>query len=229
MPLARIVGGRLYALDADPGMIERTRDALERTGNSALDLICADAHDVPLVMPEKVDLVLLANGFHRVADQTAMARAVSSVLKPRGRFVIMNWLPIPREQTVVLGKPRGPKTGLRMSPEAVEAALDPADFHHDQTVALPPYHYGAVYVWPGPRPVSMKLLDKMFEQGNVNPEMLVDEDSSVPVEQQLAEIRESLQERRAEYWSRHTPDMWEALDLLPDEDDEDGNMDEDDQ
>jgi len=38
-------------------------------------------------------------------------------LKSGGRFVVVNWHQRPREETTILGEPRGPKTDLRMSPE----------------------------------------------------------------------------------------------------------------
>jgi len=46
---------------------------------------------------------------------------------------------------VVLGEPRGPATKLRMAPEQVRSAVEPAGFHLDRVVELPPYHYGAVF------------------------------------------------------------------------------------
>lgn len=53
--------------------------------------------------------------------------------------------PLPREQTTVLGKPRGPATPMRMSPEAVQAVVEPAGFVLERIVELPPFHYGAVF------------------------------------------------------------------------------------
>jgi predicted methyltransferase len=74
-----------------------------------------------------------------------MARAVAAVLKPGGRFAIVNWHSLPRERTAVLGKPRGPRTEMRMSPDDVRSAVEPAGFVLERIVDLPPYHYGAVF------------------------------------------------------------------------------------
>lgn len=144
-PLARIVEGKAYAVDIDPAMLEETRAELERTGTSVLGLICADARDLPALLPVKVDYVLIANTFHGVPDKTAMARAVAAVLHPGGRFVVVNWHALPREQTVVLGEPRGPKTEMRMSPDDVRVAVEPAGFALERVVELPPFHYGAIF------------------------------------------------------------------------------------
>ncbi len=112
-PLARIVDGKVYGVDIDPTMLEQTRAEFERAGTTVLDLICADARDLSNLLPGKVDYVLIANTFHGVPEKTAMANAVASVLNPNGQFAIVNWHPLPREQTVVLDKPRGPKTEMR--------------------------------------------------------------------------------------------------------------------
>ncbi len=144
-PLARIVEGEVYGVDIDPAMLEQTRAEVERTGTTVLDLICVDARDLPQLLPGKVDYVLIANTFHGVPDKTAMARTVAAVLKPRGQFAIVNWHPLPRERTVVLGKPRGPKTELRMSPNDVRSVVEPAGFTLERVVELPPFHYGAVF------------------------------------------------------------------------------------
>lgn len=144
-PLARIVEGQLYAVDIDPAMIERTRAALEGAGTSALSLLCADARELPSLLPGKVDRVFIANTFHGVPDKTGMARATAAVLKPGGRLIIVNWHPLARERTVVLGKPRGPKTEMRMSPEDLRATVEAGGFTLEQAVDLPPFHYGAIF------------------------------------------------------------------------------------
>ena len=74
-----------------------------------------------------------------------MARAIAAVLNPRSQFAIFNWHPLPRERTVVLGKPRGPKTEMRMSPDDVRLVVEPAGFTLERVVELPPFHYGAVF------------------------------------------------------------------------------------
>jgi len=144
-PLARIVGGRLYALDLDPDMIVAAKAEVKRLGVSVLKWIVADAGEVAELVPEKIDFVLIANTFHGVPDQPALVKAVARTLKPRGLFALVNWHRLPREHTTVLGQPRGPRTEMRMSPEAVAAVLEAAGFRLLRMVDLPPYHYGAVF------------------------------------------------------------------------------------
>lgn len=144
-PLARIVKGKVYGVDIDPAMLELARTELERAGATVLDLICADARDLLNLLPGKVDYVLIANTFHGVPDKAAMARVVAAVLNPGGQFAIVNWHPLPRERTVVLGQPRGPKTEMRMAPGDVRLVVEPAGFTLERVVELPPFHYGAVF------------------------------------------------------------------------------------
>lgn len=143
--LARLLDGKVYGLDLDPAMLERTRGELARSKTTVLDLILGDARDLPDLLPEKVDYVLIANTFHGAPEKTVLAGAVAAVLEPSGRLAIVNWHNLPRERTIVLDKPRGPETGLRMSPDDVRAAVEPAGFVLERVVELPPYHYGAIF------------------------------------------------------------------------------------
>ena len=145
-PLAALVDGRLVALDLDPAMIELARAEVERSGASVRQWICADATSaLAKHFDEPVDFVLIANTFHGVPDQIGLACSVREVLKPDGLFCIVNWHPAPREETVVLGKPRGPRTEMRMSPEAVRTVVETAGFFMQRVVDLPPYHYAALF------------------------------------------------------------------------------------
>src|SRR4029077_10084583 len=87
----------------------------------------------------------LANASKGVPDKPRLAAAVASVLKPGGLFVIVNWHARPREETTVLGEPRGPETALRIGPEVVKAALQQTAFKPVRTVDVPPYHYASIF------------------------------------------------------------------------------------
>lgn len=144
-PLALLTGGKTYGLDLDPEMLARAKDEVSRAGASMAGWIEGDARALPSLLPEKVDFVLIANTFHGVPEQTAMAQAVAAILKPGGLFAIVNWHAKPREDTPVLGQPRGPRTEMRMTPDQTRAAVEPAGFELHELVELPPYHYGAVF------------------------------------------------------------------------------------
>ena len=139
------IAARLYAIDIDPIILDRARARAAAAGLTNCDFAVADAMTVDAIVPELVDYVLLANTFHGVADQVGLARAVAAILKPSGQFGIINWHRRPREETTVLGQPRGPKTEMRMEPADIAAVVEPAGLVLNRTVELPPYHYGVVF------------------------------------------------------------------------------------
>lgn len=143
IPLARMVK-HVTAIDLDPAMLMLARDRAFAEGLSNCTFTVGDAYDIAKLVTGAVDWVLIANTFHGVPDKTRLARAVASVLKPRGVFAVINWHRRAREQTLVLGQPRGPKTALRMTPEDVAAAIAPAGLRLRLVIELPPYHYAAI-------------------------------------------------------------------------------------
>ena len=143
-PLARIAK-RVYAIDIDRAMLDRARARVAAARAANCKFIVSDAMTVDTVLPEPADYVFLANTFHGVSDQLGLARAVAACLKPQGQFGIVNWHRRPREETVVLGQPRGPETEMRMEASAVTAIVEPAGLLLNRAVELLPYHYGVVF------------------------------------------------------------------------------------
>ena len=94
-------------------MLKRAEAEVARQGTSICQWICGDAREISTLLPKPVDYVLMANTFHGVPDQIGLARAVRSVLRRQGLFGLINWLPLAREETTVLGQPRGPRTEMR--------------------------------------------------------------------------------------------------------------------
>lgn len=143
LPMAR-VASKVVAIDIDAALVDLTRQRLASAGLSNTMLHTADAFDVAsLAAP--ADFVFLANAFHGVPDRERLARAVRDTLTAEGVFAIVNWHKRPREETVVLGEPRGPKTGLRMSPQETRDAVEAGGLVLKYIVEVPPYHYGAVF------------------------------------------------------------------------------------
>lgn len=129
-------------------MLDRARARLAAAGVTNCELVEGDAYSVAELIRRLVGFVLIANTFHGVPDKSRLAGAVAAVLKPRGRFAVVNWHRRPREETMILGEPRGPKTEMRMTPAEVAAAVEPAGLKLVTVVELPPYHYGAVFEKP---------------------------------------------------------------------------------
>jgi ubiquinone/menaquinone biosynthesis C-methylase UbiE len=147
IPLAGMVR-HIVAIDLDRAMLALARDRAVAEGLTNCIFTGGDAYDLARLVAGHVDWVLIANTFHGVPDKTRLASAVAAVLEPGGRFVVINWHRRPREQTVVLGQPRGPKTELRMAPEEVTAAVRSAELRPLLVIDMPPYHYAAIFEKP---------------------------------------------------------------------------------
>ena len=81
-------------------------------------------------------------------DRPRLARAIREVLKPTGRLAIVNWHQRPREETAILGEPRGPKTELRLSPAQTVEAVEASGLKLARVTEVPPYHYAVVFEQP---------------------------------------------------------------------------------
>jgi 2-polyprenyl-3-methyl-5-hydroxy-6-metoxy-1,4-benzoquinol methylase len=146
--LCMLTRATVTALDLDRELLERARAEVARSGAPSPTWIEGDAMAVESLLHSRVDYVLVANTFHGVSDKVALAMRIASILKPGGRLGILNWHGRPREETCVLGEPRGPKTELRMTPDAARAVVAPSGLVIERTVEIPPFHYAAVFLKP---------------------------------------------------------------------------------
>jgi ubiquinone/menaquinone biosynthesis C-methylase UbiE len=144
LPIAK-VAHHVTAIDIDARLIERAKLRLAESDISNCTFIEADVYDLIDVLTRPADYVLLANAFHGVPDRVRLASAVRDVLKPGGLFAVLNWHDRPREETLILGEPRGPASHVRMSPEATIEPIEAAGLVHKFTVEVSPHHYGAVF------------------------------------------------------------------------------------
>ena len=96
VPLAGMTR-RVVAIDLDPEMLELARARAAAAGVKNCGFIAGDAYDLARLVPAPVDLVLIANTFHGVPDQARLVHAVVAVLRPGGRFVVVNWHRRPSE------------------------------------------------------------------------------------------------------------------------------------
>lgn len=147
LPAARITEpAPTYALDLDESLLDELAYVAEQQGIENVVPIHGDARSLTQHLPDPVDGVLMANTFHGIEDAAAFVQQAFDVLRPEGRFTIVNWRDLPRETTTVAGEPRGPPTDLRMaSDETTTVVLEAADFTLKQRVDLPPYHYALLF------------------------------------------------------------------------------------
>lgn len=134
----------VVAIDIDPALLEIARSRLSESNLANCEFVAGDAYDIARLARQPADFVFLANAFHGVPDQPRLARSAGNILKPLGKFAIVNWHPRAREETTVLGEPRGPRTELRMSPEQTIKAAEIDGLKFRELVDVPPYHYAVV-------------------------------------------------------------------------------------
>ncbi len=144
-PMCQLVHpGKTWALDLDAKLLAEAEHACR--GNPNLIAVLADAMQLSRYISAPVDFVFIANTFHGVPDKAALSMAVYAALKHAGRFAIVNWHRLRRDETRVLGQPRGPDTALRMEPDDVRTLVEPAGFTLEKIVEVGPYHYAAVFL-----------------------------------------------------------------------------------
>jgi 2-polyprenyl-3-methyl-5-hydroxy-6-metoxy-1,4-benzoquinol methylase len=139
------IARRVTAIDIDPELLEVARRHLAESELTNCDFASGDAYELATLVSEPADFVFMANAFHGVPDPSRLACAVRATLRPDGQFAIVNWHRLPREETRILGEPRGPKDELRMSPQTTIDAVEVSGLKLVQLVEIPPYHYGAVF------------------------------------------------------------------------------------
>jgi SAM-dependent methyltransferase len=139
------VARRVLAIDIDRNMLDAARDRFIQAGTTNCELVEGDAYELTTLAGRLVDFVFMANAFHGVPDQPRLAQAVHKTLKSGGRFAVVNWHQRPREETTVLGEPRGPKTELRMSPGQTIRSVEAGGLLFADLVELPPYHYAVIF------------------------------------------------------------------------------------
>lgn len=137
------VARHVSAIDIDTNLIEVARHRVVESGVTNCKFIAGDAYDVAK-LAGGADFVFMANAFHGVPDRARLAKAVGKALKSNGQFAIINWHKRPRDETPILGEPRGPKTELRMSAEETIKFVEAGGLKFSNMVEIPPYHYGVV-------------------------------------------------------------------------------------
>ncbi|MCG6876175.1 MAG: class I SAM-dependent methyltransferase [Betaproteobacteria bacterium] len=136
--LARAVPeGRVYAVDVSPSMVHylATRATREHLPN----LIAHQANPDDARLPRAVDLVLLVDTYHHIADRATYFRKLRTTLTGSGRLAIIDFRP---------GAPAGPRQG-RVAPDTVKAELARAGYRLAAERDFLPYQYFLVFAPAG--------------------------------------------------------------------------------
>jgi FkbM family methyltransferase len=114
--------GRVYAVDIQPEMIRRLEANVARAGLTDVQPVLGDRKN-PKLPDNAVDLALMVDVYHELAEPQAMLRALRVALKPGGRLVLVEYrkedptIPIrpEHEMTVAESKLEVEAEGYRLS------------------------------------------------------------------------------------------------------------------
>ncbi len=133
--LARAVPkGRVFAQDLEPDMVRYLGERATKEGLSNITAVQGDADDPKL--PEPVDLAIMVDSYHHIADPTAFFGKLRAQLRPGGTLVIVDF-----KKDAPADAP-GPPAAMRVADEIVAAHLRKLGYVHDRTDrTLLPYQY----------------------------------------------------------------------------------------
>jgi ubiquinone/menaquinone biosynthesis C-methylase UbiE len=135
--LARAVGphGRVFAVDADPRMLDLLRTRMREQGVANVTPVLGLPDD-PLVPDATFDVVLMVNAFHHVSDRVAYLARIARLLRPDGRFVNIDFHKA--------DLPAGPPPEHKLSREEFLALVPAAGLHVASESDLLPHQYFVV-------------------------------------------------------------------------------------
>ncbi|MBN1585903.1 MAG: class I SAM-dependent methyltransferase [Candidatus Omnitrophica bacterium] len=137
IPAARMVKGKVIAIDIDSAMTSLTR---KEAGQSGLSNIVTATRDVVAdgtgVEDESIDFVMFFNILH-IEQPDILLREARRILRRGGKLSIIHWNYDPLT-------PRGPSMEIRPKPEDCVRWAEGVGFHSPQRYDLKPYHYGIV-------------------------------------------------------------------------------------
>jgi ubiquinone/menaquinone biosynthesis C-methylase UbiE len=134
LPVAERIGpqGKAYGVDLLPEMLEELERRAQAKGLKNVIPVRSREQEIPL--PEaSVDAVCSAGTFHEFEEPETLLREIWRILKPGGRFFLIDWKPIET--------PEGPPLEVRVPLERLFEALQAAGFEDLREHPIYPYHY----------------------------------------------------------------------------------------
>ncbi len=127
----RVPEGKIFAVDVEPDMVRYlgARAQRERLTNLVPVQASPDAANIP----DAVDVVLVVDTYHHIANRTQYFAKLKSSLRPAGRLAIIDF---------TAESPNGPPAQYRISPERVAEELNAAGYSlTDRHQFLPRQYY----------------------------------------------------------------------------------------
>jgi len=135
IPIAKIIKGKIYALDIEPDMIRITDEEAKKKGLRNVQTVLRDFMADGSGLPDgSVDYVTLFNILHLEKPMVVLYEA-RRILRNGGKLGIIHWNYDP-------STPRGPSMEIRPKPEDCMEWAESAGFSGVIRYDLKPYHYG---------------------------------------------------------------------------------------
>lgn len=137
LPAAKIIKGKVFALDIEPEMIALTRSQATNHGLNNIETILRDfIAEGSGLKDESVDFAMLFNILH-LENPVELLREAQRILMPGGKIGIIHWNYDP-------ATPRGPSMDIRPKPKECLKWAKEVGFHKPTQFDLKPYHFGIV-------------------------------------------------------------------------------------
>ena len=137
IPAAKVIKGKVYALDIEPDMIRVTDEEAKKHGLSNVQTVMRDFMTEGSGLPDgSVDYVMLFNILH-LENPMDLLHEAKRVLKEGGKLGIIHWNYNPKT-------PRGPSMDIRPRPDQCIQWSENVGFSSPVQHDLKPYHYGIV-------------------------------------------------------------------------------------
>jgi cyclopropane fatty-acyl-phospholipid synthase-like methyltransferase len=108
---------KVYAVDVEPSMVEYVQQRAAKEGLK--NVVAVRAASDRTNLPEPVDLVLIVDTYHHIANRVAYFTALRQVMKPSARLAIVDFRK---------GAPGGPPEEFRFTPDQITGELGRAGF-----------------------------------------------------------------------------------------------------
>ena len=137
IPAAKIISGKIYALDIEPDMIRITAEEAKKHRLDNVETILRDfMAEGSGLEDNSMNYAMLFNILH-LENPKKLLKEAKRILKEGGKLGVIHWNYDPTT-------PRGPSMEIRPKPEQVIEWAESVGFKFVSQHDLKPYHYGLV-------------------------------------------------------------------------------------
>jgi ubiquinone/menaquinone biosynthesis C-methylase UbiE/mono/diheme cytochrome c family protein len=129
-------GGRVYAVDVQQEMLDRTKEAVDGRKLSNVEYVLASDGSARLPAGS-IDLAFVAYTFHEFAEPLETVESIKRALKPGGRLFVLEYA---KESAIAPASPLH-----RMSFDEIRREIEPLGFAIEQLLDFLPMQHGVVF------------------------------------------------------------------------------------